>query len=881
MKLKIKQTIILSVILASSISMTACNRPSNDVNNSTNTSSTSTSVSDLSRISPVGTVQGNLIDAVTQQPIVGAVIDAGLASATTNQNGEFVLANLPATAINPNAGAAATLNGNYEVSINLKGVTSPVNMADATIAKRYPDFSFKQAQVVYTSDVGHPLTGVAKGYQFTVGKQSATVVGTVTDAKGQPVAAGYNVTLYSAVNAQNSATGNTGQGPVVTATPAASNSGHIIGTTTTNASGQFTFANIEAGVNVVIAAQDTANTLYGEQAIKTPTEGATRTLAFQSADAVVVKSTDTTLPKVVSVTPENNSDITPAATSVIFTFSEPIKQTSVIADVSPSNPNGLYSLVDVNFTGSKPLASNLAHSLAWSADRKTLTVTLPAVGASSMYTVDISRAQPQLKDDADNAVATVVAKYTEKLAVNFTTNGGATAAAPTIALVNAASINATSLTTGAPVATTLNWLPTSGAKGYNVYRTMNEVWGATTVAHPTVKINPTALFVTNSTDTFTDATLTPPNLDYVEYGNVKQTYTYVVKAVNSDGSESAASSAVTAADVVAPRLIASGQAVVCHGFVPAANADCNANGKIINITIPFDEEMDKGSASTPANYTSAQLGTFSSATYTPSTVAVVAGALTVTVPAKVKLTLTTPAAPLPTNAVPFGYITTGADGMLQTVAGGDVVNPLFTVGAFVNNYIGQPNTVCISAAANGAVALVEPLIGDDVQVTGTATTKSVINSGPNGICQTAAAGTDVQNIPVGSGTPTPNSIGLTPAATGILSNTAAANSICVTAAANGAVPLTEVLVGDDRLVMGTLNSKSVITSGLNGICETIAAGTDVQTLTVGRGRPASAPASDDELVPAAAVVTVAAGVTDVAGNAIAVKTKYNADGTVQ
>lgn len=872
MKLTIKQKVMLAMMLASSVAMTGCNQPSNDSNVSTVTS--------LSSITPTGTIQGNLIDAVTEQPIVGAVVDIGLATATTNQDGQFVLRNIPATNIGTGAASGTTLTGTYQVSINMKGVTSPVKMSDATITKRYPDFSFKTAQVFYTSDQSHPLTGVANGLQFMVGKQSASIAGVATDKNGKPVAAGLTVTLYSAVDQQNSATGNVNN-PIPVP-------GSVLGTATTDTSGKFAFANIEAGIPIVITVQDTAGTLFGSRSLNSPNENATVTLSFLASNEILVKSTDIVPPVVVSVTPASYSDITPVATNVVFTFSKPIKQTSDTAAVSPSNPpnpTGLYSLVDVNFTGPKPLTSNLAHTLSWSADRTQLIVAIPALGASSMYTVDITPAVAAgiLTDDAGNVVDAAAATPTvapdlapPQIALNltdsFTTNGGATALAPTIALVNAASINAASLTTGSPVTPTLDWLPTSGAMGYNVYRATNQVWGAgaTIIAGAAVKINPTLILGSGGPDpTFT-------GLDYVDNtGAGALTYTYTVKAVNSDGTESAASNAVTAADVVAPSLDTSGGPVVC-----GAAASCDATtGKITAITIPFDEQMDKLSAQTATNYVSAQLGTFSSASYTPQTVS--GNPLAVNSVAYVTLTLTTPVNPLPTNSPPFGYITTGPDGILQTFVGGDVLNPLFTGGG--GTYIPVPNTVCIlpAAAAGSLLITAAPAAGDDV-LTGTGTITGKVTSGPDGICQTNAAPGDRQMIAVGTGTPTPNSIAITPGATGIIfSASAASNQPCVTAAAVGAVALTEVLVGDDRQVTGTASTQSTITSGANGICETAATGTDVQTIAVGN---ASTGSGDDVLVPAAAVVTVA-NVTDVAGNAIggssgAGKTKYNADGTV-
>ncbi|MFA6015104.1 MAG: Ig-like domain-containing protein [Gallionellaceae bacterium] len=725
MQLKAKQKVILTMILASGVVLTGCSQPAN--NSNANTVTTTSTV--LSSITPVGTLQGVLIDAMTQQPIVGAIVDVGLSRATTNADGQFVLANLPAN----NAG---TLTGNYEVSINLKGVTSPVNMADITIKNRYPDFVFQQAVVSYVSDVGHPLTGVAKGYQFAVGKLAATISGEVTDENGRPVAAGYKVTLHSAQSAQNSATGGISgqQNAVSGVVNTDSTSGNVVSTATTDASGKFTFANIEAGGKFTLSAQDIAYTVFGELALTAPAEMATRTLSFQNGDSIVVKSTDSISPKVVSVTPEHNSDITPGATDVVFTFSEPIKQTTVVKDISPSNPNGLYSLVDVNFIGAKPRASNMEHSMAWSSDRKQLTVSLPVMGASSMYTVDISRAQAELKDDAGNSVAAIAGgatKYSTNLAVDFTTKGGATVAAPVIALVNDASINAASTTTGAAVKPTLDWLPVSGAKGYKVYRTMSQVWGATTISHPTELITPTTITSTNFTDTFA-------GLDYVENTDIKLTYSYSVRSVNSDAIESAASNAVTADDMVAPSLLTGG-AVVC-----GSAAVCSA-GKVTSITIPFDERMEKLSTTTATNFTSPVTGiAFSGVSYD-------------SVNKKATLTLNPQISPA---IIPYATVTTGIDGKCQTTAAiGD--NQVIAVGK------GISNSTCIRATSPGNLLTATVAVGSDDVVTGAGTALGNVSSGPDGICQTTAAVGDTQVIAVGNGQANSTAIILTSGAASI------------------------------------------------------------------------------------------------------------------
>lgn len=92
---------------------------------------------------------------------------------------------------------------------------------------------------------------------------------------------------------------------------------------------------------------------------------------------------------------------------------------------------------------------------------------------------------------------------------------------------------------------------------------------------------------------------------------------------------------------------------------------------------------------------------------------------------------------------------------------------------------------------------------------------TVISTGPDGICDTAAATGDIQAAPVGQGTPNQNVI------------RCGANKTAETAAA-----------GDDRQLIavgGTCKNanNNVVDSGDNGIPETTAAGDDTQLLAVG------------------------------------------------
>jgi len=128
-----------------------------------------------------------------------------------------------------------------------------------------------------------------------------------------------------------------------------------------------------------------------------------------------------------------------------------------------------------------------------------------------------------------------------------------------------------------------------------------------------------------------------------------------------------------------------------------------------------------------------------------------------------------------------------------------------------------------------------------------------IDSGANGINESAFGGTDTLNFAAGNGLP---------------------NTTCVAAGPNGIID--SVPAGDDAIV------GNVITSGPDGICNTTAAGDDVQTIPVGKGL-----ASQSEIVAGSGLagltlgstaggddkvhtvdLLVVTGVTDVAGNVI-------------
>lgn len=474
-----------------------------------------------------GTIQGGLVDSVTYQPIVGAVMDIGVAKATTNENGEFAFYNVPVP-VDANNNAMAP---RFRMIISMKGVTSPVNMANAAASPRYADnygkvieLSFTPLYTAGSSVTAVPVTGLVATTGLMVGKLAASISGTVADSvTKQAVGAGYTVKLVST----SPDFGTSGTGALE----------NVVGSTTTNASGNFSFANIESLKDFRIDAWNTTQTMRGSKTVTSPADGETRTLAIQNNNgAVLVASTDALPPTIISVTPELNADIAPTGgVNVVFTFSEQIKQTADTG--SSANPptasasTGLYNTVAVNYMGAK--ASNISHSLSWNAAMTQLTVSIPTLAEASKYQVSLAGTGTTLKDLSGNTV-TNIATVGEGV-LDFTTNGSATPTAPTIALVSPLSIDFNSALVN------LDWMPVSGAKSYNVYRAQNYP----SAAGQLQKVGSVL------SSAFSDPVPASPIYSFVS-GQNKLTYSYVVTSVSADNIESLGSAPVTAEDMVKP-----------------------------------------------------------------------------------------------------------------------------------------------------------------------------------------------------------------------------------------------------------------------------------------------------------------------------------------
>lgn len=482
---------------------------------------------------PTGTIQGVIRDSVTLEPIVGAKVSVGLTSATTNEKGEYVLSNLPATFDELNGSIPAGSASSYQVTVDLRSVTSPVNMTSAATTIKYPEFVYtNSAKVNYTSlndtecqdsmnasgtetctsasNHDTPVDGLVSSNNISVGRLACNIKGTLygCDASGNMAefatakSGEVRLELVSSSD-ENSATGSSGN--------------IIIPATATSASsvGAFEFNNIECGSKsyMIVAADDLDDPTTHDSLGITGPAGIGETLVLHLDEdssetnpdknvAIHLCPNDDIGPKIIAVSPESGSDLSKSSTqTVTITFHEPVDQTA-FTDTTASPVDNLYDWIEVSYDGSK--AGNIAYQLTWLPSGCTTTctqlqVTFPT-GTSSKYRVTLKDVG-LLKDASGNAATPGVcpvdaptgwtntegAGADDDCVIAFTTTGGNTPSQISdLVLVNDSSLDEAGVNVGQ-----YDWSIVSGAKTYAMACQKIQVWGTTTQDGPFVYDDPT------------------------------------------------------------------------------------------------------------------------------------------------------------------------------------------------------------------------------------------------------------------------------------------------------------------------------------------------------------------------------------------------------
>jgi len=530
--------------------------------------------------------KGNLIitytDSTTGEPIVGAIIDLGLKTATTNKRGVATFKNIPATT---DASGSSTVDGAYSAIVDFSRVTSPINMRDRNATVKYPmseqkiaitveyatledastppdDANINDGSVTNASNHDTPVTGLVGSKNWTVGKLSTSVSGEIRDQKTNAlVTEAYIVKLWSGAGqttlAQSLSTSN----------------------------GAFSFSKVQAGVTINVTAENVTNTMRGTSGTFTSAEdGRAISLAVGGqVQPILVNERDLAAPWITKVsfsdgtnTFENGADIGTASTvDVMFDFSEAMAANFYNMSTAIVDGSGVVTIgdnIDVRFTGSK--ADNVAHSLSWNTEMTQLMVTIPNLAASATYEVKIlaaASAADRLTDVNDEPLDINLSDGNDgtDIVASFSTSGGATLAAHTDLAMVTANVDSGTGTV------TLDWNWQAGAAGYNVYRSTTEGSGSTAFNAGSFDL----LVADHNVSNYDDTTV-----GFIT-GELPVSYSYVIRAVNSDGVESANSNAVSAADVTNVRLTA-----------VAAFSDADSDGNCETTTLTFGEAVSEAAA---------------------------------------------------------------------------------------------------------------------------------------------------------------------------------------------------------------------------------------------------------------------------------------------
>ncbi|MBI5406342.1 MAG: hypothetical protein HZA18_01435 [Nitrospirae bacterium] len=467
---------------------------------------------------PKGTIQGVVVDAVTREPIVGARVSVGVGEATTNEMGQYVIKDVPAT--------TDALNGSvydvYDVSVDLRNATKPINMKTAT--EKYPEFSYRTVSVSYTSlndtecqdtDLGDDegggagtcgnstnhdtkVDGLVANLQIEIGRLACNIKGTVYGCFGPDYATPQSAELRLDSNDDSDNTG----------------SGHydnIISYADAGSDGTFEFNNIECGGRnfEIVAADSLDNPTEHDVLNTTGPDGNNETLVLHldqceygyggdcyyglgddpSKDqALHLCPNDDMGPKIVEVTPEDGSDLAQASSqTAVFRFHEPVLQTAYATGLTASGVDDLYDHVEVSYDGSK--AGNVSYSLAWlpaacTTNCTQLQVTF-ATGTSSMYHVTLNGLD-HLTDAAGNPATSFncpSGSNNDYCTVAFSTTGGNIPATVTDLVLK----NDASLDEGGTQVGQYDWSIVSGAKTYVMNCQKVQVWGTATQDGPFVQ----------------------------------------------------------------------------------------------------------------------------------------------------------------------------------------------------------------------------------------------------------------------------------------------------------------------------------------------------------------------------------------------------------
>ncbi len=508
---------------------------------------------------PKGTISGLIKNAITAAPVAGAVIsvgyEGGVQSTTSNGAGAYSFANVPAGQYQiVNGTAVAT--GTYIMTVSL--VDYNAKQTDPT--KKYRDYYYSQVTIKFTSLAPGDSLAVSDlvgATHLDISYLNTMVQGQVVDQNQQPVANAM-VMLYDATVVPNV----------------------MLGETISSTTGAFVFTAIDNGLTVTLQARSNDGSLQGTLAGFTlPANVVSDSLRSQVvSERIQITPVDNVPPKVIALSPENLSDISLNNLQVVYTFSEPIKQTAYTRTDLPLGSSTILDDIAVTYVGLKKTATAINFSAQWNASFTQLTLTPQGIVGSARYTVSAVAAfsSGKITDLANNVLANNTLITGDFEVLQFTTSGGSTVpGAPTLTRRTVAGLFGFLDYSGGSVG--LEWSSDPSARSYNIYKSVNGGSFNLLVGN---------VFALQATDNSGSLVIPIGATDPLTSGNVR----YIVRAESKDLVEGPASNTITVTDQIQPRVLAS----------TSVAAGTGTNSWIY--TVRFSEPLNIAKAEITANY---------------------------------------------------------------------------------------------------------------------------------------------------------------------------------------------------------------------------------------------------------------------------------------
>ena len=506
---------------------------------------------------PKGSITGLVKNFVTGEPVVSAKVSIGyngsVQSVTTDNSGAFSFGDVPAGQYQILNGAIVA-SGTYTLTVSLVDYNS--SQTDST--KKYRDYYYNTVNIVFTSAVDSSSNeGLVGSVLFNISYLNTTLKGQVVDQNVQPVA-----------NA------------LVTLVDETINPGVAIAQTTTASDGSYIFMTVDNGITVNVKAVSQDGSLQGNLPafLRLPANLTIDSLRTGvTAEQIMIKPADDTQPYVISITPENNSDVSPTNLQIVYTFSEPIKQTFYTGTGLPVGSKTMLDDIKLNFIGMKKTTDAFGFSAQWNAAFSQLTISPQGLVPSAQYSLDMTAAfnSGKITDAAGNILVNNPKITGDFELLNFTTEGGSTPpVAPTLTQRFVSNTYGNVDFDGGTIG--LEWNYDPNARSYNIYKSVD---GGSFVL---LQSNYEAIQFSDNTGSL----VVPAGAaDPLSAGSVS----YLIRGVSRDLVEGPSSNVITITDKVSPRLLN-------VSIAPSGGADNWI------YTLSFSEPLTVSNAEVASNY---------------------------------------------------------------------------------------------------------------------------------------------------------------------------------------------------------------------------------------------------------------------------------------